>query len=56
MIPSPSPSTPMQMQTTQSPRNPEELACMKKIEELRKYTDMIQRMIVKIGNEGTFKH
>ncbi len=37
---------------TPSPRNIEELACMKKIEELRRYTDMIQRMIVKIGNEG----
>lgn len=44
--------TPMPMVPTPSPRNQEELACMKKIEELRRYTDMIQRMIIKLGLDG----
>lgn len=54
MIPSPimNVSTPMPTVPMQSPRNDEELACMKKIEELRRYTDMIQRMIIKIGLDG----
>lgn len=57
MIPSPSTmvNTPMPaLAPAPSPgsRSAEEVACMKKIEELRRYTDMIQRMIVKIGNEG----
>lgn len=57
MVPSPSTNlnTPMPLAPTPSPRNIEELACMKKIEDLRRYTDMIQRMIVKIGNEGKLR-
>ncbi|XP_035703848.1 mediator of RNA polymerase II transcription subunit 15 isoform X3 [Folsomia candida] len=57
MIPSPimNVSTPMPTVPMQSPRNDEELACMKKIEELRRYTDMIQRMIIKIGLDDAEK-
>ncbi|OXA52868.1 mediator of RNA polymerase II transcription subunit 15 [Folsomia candida] len=57
MIPSPimNVGTPMPMVPTPSPRNQEELACMKKIEELRRYTDMIQRMIIKLGLDDAEK-
>lgn len=60
MVPSPSMnlnvSTPLPMVPTPSPRGigQEELACQKKIEDLKRYTDMIQRMIIKIGNEGWY--
>jgi hypothetical protein len=56
MVPSPTPNlnTPMPpMAPTPSPRTAEDQACMEKIKELKKYTDLLQRMIAKIGNEGT---
>lgn len=56
-VPSPNTNlnTPMQMAPTPSPRNAEDQACMEKIKELRKYTDLLQRMIAKIGNEDMEK-
>ncbi|CAL8071442.1 unnamed protein product [Orchesella dallaii] len=59
MINVPSPNTnlntPMPMAPTPSPRNAEEQACIEKIKELKKYTDLLQRMIAKIGNEDMEK-
>lgn len=55
MVPSPSGvslNTPLMVAPTPSPRNPEDQACFEKIKELRRYTDLLQRMIAKIGNEG----
>jgi len=59
MAPSPNAnlSTPMsQMVPTPSPRTAEDQACMEKIKELKKYTDLLQRMIAKIGNEGNTRY
>ncbi|CAG7722778.1 unnamed protein product [Allacma fusca] len=56
-VPSPGPSlnTPLMNPATPSPRNPEDQACIEKIKELRKYTDLLQRMIAKIGNDDVEK-
>lgn len=53
-VPSPNANvnTPMPSAPTPSPRNAEEQACFEKIKELKKYTDLLQRMITKIGNDG----
>jgi hypothetical protein len=56
MVPSPSGvslNTPHMAAPTPSPRNSEDQACLEKIKELRRYTDLLQRMIAKIGNEGS---
>lgn len=59
MVSVPSPNTnlntPMPMAPTPSPRNPEDQACFEKIKELKKYTDLLQRMIAKAGTEDMEK-
>lgn len=54
MVPSPGSSlnTPMMVAPTPSPRNTEDQACMEKIKELRKYTDLLQKMLAKVGTDG----
>lgn len=56
-VPSPNTNlnTPMPMAPTPSPRTADDHACMEKIKELKKYTDLLQRMIAKAGNEDMEK-